>query len=602
MTDPALAVVLLFDDTELGGQLRDALRDRGARIVHEGGISSFSRELLQELGAEVLVVNLDDTGDDALDQLYEVIDGDHPRVVFNDAQASRALAGWDRARWARHLALKVLAVGDVDPPRPHDARGIEIPHAAGAREHAPVDATNEASTETFDVAASTEAAAATEAEAEPYLLEQVLPEPADDDDGQREQMSSADSENLEAELEALLATGGLQDNAEETSGPGLRYADGSEPPPLHDGTFGVTEPTADVGRSDQTGSRDVEQIPPDAPAQESSAESSIESSIESSAESTIDSSVSQLDHRSVPLLAETPLAPLSDTDIDAIPSASLVTPPRAPDDWALLADDETLAAEAGHVAAEKPDPAAFGVKKMSAADFLAPDVEQVAPDVRPVLNLELVSLEEAVAPQQYQQPANEMMLDELGGALNRIVLLGAAVDSMDSVCGFLAGLPASTRLTFLHAQHLGNQSATALVEELSAHCALPVRLAEHAGVARAGEVLVMSAGQHVRLRRDGSIEITVQGDGAIQDPSIDATLSMAANAFGRDALAIVFAGRSTDAVAGAQAIHDRGGQVWVESSSGEHFSDMVSGIFAERLVSFSGTPHELAAHLIEVFP
>jgi len=49
-------------------------------------------------------------------------------------------------------------------------------------------------------------------------------------------------------------------------------------------------------------------------------------------------------------------------------------------------------------------------------------------------------------------------------------------------------------------------------------------------------------------------------------------------------------------------VHDRGGQVWVESSSGEHFADMVSGIFAERLVSFSGAPHELAAHLIEVFP
>ncbi|MHB1271659.1 MAG: chemotaxis protein CheB [Rhodanobacter sp.] len=594
MTDPALAVVLLFDDTELGGQLREALRDRGARIVHEGGISSFSRELLQELGAEVLVVNLDDTGDDALDRLYEVIDGDHPRVVFNDAQASRALAGWDRARWARHLALKVLAVGDVDPPRPQDARGIELPHAVGAGERAPVDApNNEASTETFDVAASTEAAATTEAEPEPYPLEQVLPELAEGDDGQREQMSSADSENLEAELEALLATVGLQDNAEETSGSGLRYTDGSEPPPLHDGNFGVAEPTADMGRSGQAGSRDVQEPPPapDAPAQESSVESSVESN------------VFQLDHRSAPPLAEIPFAPLPDTDIDAIPVASLVTPPRAPDDWALLADDETPAAESGHVAAEKPDPAAFGVEKMSAADFLAPDVEQVAPDVRPVLNLELVSLEEAIAPQQYQQAANEMMLDELlGGALNRIVLLGAAVDSTDSVCGFLAQLPASTRLTFLHAQHLGNQPAAALVEKLSAHCALPVRLAEHAGVARAGEVLVMSAGQHVRLRRDGSIEITVQGDGAAQDPSIDATFSMAANVFGRDALAIVFAGRSTDAVAGAQAIHDRGGQVWVESSPGEHFADMVSGIFAERLVGFSGTPHELAAHLIEVFP
>jgi two-component system chemotaxis response regulator CheB/chemosensory pili system protein ChpB (putative protein-glutamate methylesterase) len=29
---------------------------------------------------------------------------------------------------------------------------------------------------------------------------------------------------------------------------------------------------------------------------------------------------------------------------------------------------------------------------------------------------------------------------------------------------------------------------------------------------------------------------------------------------------------------------------------------MVGSIFAERLVSFSGAPHELAAHLIEVYP
>lgn len=112
----------------------------------------------------------------------------------------------------------------------------------------------------------------------------------------------------------------------------------------------------------------------------------------------------------------------------------------------------------------------------------------------------------------------------------------------------------------------------------------------------------MPAGQQVRLRRDGSVELQANDADAPPEPSIDASLTMAANAFGRDALAIVFAGRGNDAVAGAQAIHDRGGQVWVESPSGEQFADMVSGIVAERLVSFSGTPPELAARLIEVFP
>ena len=82
MTDAVPAVALLFDDTELGAQLRDALCERGARIVHEGGIASLSRQRLQEVGADVLVVNLDDTAEDALDQLYDLIDGDRPRMVL----------------------------------------------------------------------------------------------------------------------------------------------------------------------------------------------------------------------------------------------------------------------------------------------------------------------------------------------------------------------------------------------------------------------------------------------------------------------------------------------------------------------------------------
>jgi chemosensory pili system protein ChpB (putative protein-glutamate methylesterase) len=129
-----------------------------------------------------------------------------------------------------------------------------------------------------------------------------------------------------------------------------------------------------------------------------------------------------------------------------------------------------------------------------------------------------------------------------------------------------------------------------------------VRLAEHGSRAAAGEVLMVPAGQQVQLRRNGRIELQAANDEGGGSPSIDASLTMAANVFGRDALAIVFGGRGNDAVAGAQAIHDRGGQVWVESSTGEFSADMVSGIFAERLVSFSGTPTELAARLIEVFP
>jgi chemosensory pili system protein ChpB (putative protein-glutamate methylesterase) len=580
MTDSVPAVALLFDDTELGAQLRDALHERGARIVHEGGVSSLSRDLLQRVGVDVLVVNLDDGADDALDQLYEVIDGDRPRVVFNDAQASRTLIGWDRARWARHLAVKVLAIGDFDPPRPDDARVVEAPQVTvpetASRDEAPVQTPAAAPIETAvanppvpqpgiePVVAEVATEVAVEPEPEPDFL-------VHDDPHQHEQIATAESENLAAELEALLASDDLITDDE---GGGLRYLDGDELPPLHDGNFGTPPAT-------------FEHDLPSAGTWSAS-----------NNEARVDETSSSFDTVDLQLSSLTDPATVTQSAAAVEPMLSHVTASvRAPDSWALLDDDTTPVP----AVVEKPDAAAFGIEKLSAADFLAPDVEPVAAGVEPVMSLELVSMEEAIAPQAYVHE-HEMVLDDLGSALSRIVVLGAAVDGTDAVCDFLAALPSSTPLTFLHTQHLGGKSDTALVARLATHCALPVRLVERGGRAGAGEVLVVPAGHQVRMRRDGTIELLPNGGDAPADPSIDASLTMAASAFGRDALAIVFAGRGNDAVAGAQAIHDRGGQVWVESSSGEHFADMVSGIFAERLVSFSGTPPELAAHLIEVFP
>lgn len=561
MTDTGPAIALLFDDTELGGQLREALRDRGARIVHEGGVSSLSRNLLREVGADVLVVNLDDSADDALDQLYEVIDDDQPRVVFNDAQASRALAGWDRARWARHLAVKVLAVGDIDPPRPQDARGLGTSVADPAETARSEPA--EAAKEVVEAVTSGEAVLAVATPAESFEEDSFAP---DDDDRQREQKTTAESENLAAELEALLASGEMPTDGEDESGPGLRHINDEDLPPLHDGNFGAQPETDAIGQPA------TDMVAPGALAVEE-----------------------------LQLLDEADPSPGSVAT--PIPAVAPVAPIAAPAGWALL-DDEAPAVGSSSSDAEKPDAAAFGIEKLSAADFLAPDVEQVGLGVEPIMSLELVSIEEAIAPQAYVHE-NEMLLDDLGSALSRVVLLGAAANGTESVCDFLGGLPADARCTLLLVQHLGTQSTTDMATRFAAHCAahctLPVRVAEHGSRARMGEVLVAPAGQEVRIRRDGAIEL-VANDAGAQSPSIDASFSAVANVFGRDALAIVFAGYSTDGVAGSQAIHDRGGQVWVESSSGEHFSDMVSGILAERLVSFSGTPSQLAAHLIEVFP
>lgn len=577
MNQAAPAVALLFDDVDLGEQLREALNERGARIVHEGGMVTLTRELLDQSGAQVLVVNLDDSADDALDRLYEIIDGDKPRVVFNDAQASRKLTGWDRARWARHLAVKVLEIGEIDPPRPADALGIEDVTSATlealiAKEsaYAPVAAPEP------QVVAEADAVTPVENDAESLMHESSLesdrPAYANTDELSA---ASEESESLAAELEALLASGDLMDGEEEPIGSGLRFTGDEDLPPLHDGHFG---PPAG------------EEIDDDSVFSSHNTDASIPAQTDASPNS-VTPPVFQLDHLELAPLTDIAVATIPATAVDQIPVDALVSQARAPDTWALLDEDETANASAAQPVAED-----FGIHKVSAADFLAPEADPAEPDDELVMSLQLVSMEEAIAPMAYED-AEQIRANSLG----QIVLLGAAVGSSESVCGFLKALPAATKLTFVHTQHLGETPVDTLVETLSAHSALPVRVAKHGSRTRVGEVLVVPAGQQLLLIRDGSVELVPVDAGASQGPSIDASFSMAANVFGRNALAIVFSGHGTDAVAGAQAVHDRGGKVWVESPPGEHSADMVSGISAERLVSFSGTPHELAAHLIEVF-
>lgn len=575
MAETATAVALLFDDVELGGQLREALKERGALIVHEGALSTLNKGMLAETGAEVLVVNLDEESDDDLDRLYDVIDGDRPRVVFNDAQASRELDGWDRARWARHLAVKVLAQGDYDPPRP---------------EHAPVVAEVAPEVDHTDIEPLAPAAAEAVPEGffdggEDWVAGEFREEAGAETPGEME----AESESLAAELEALLAADEPATEHDDF-GSGLKFAAEDELPPLHDGDFSALSTAASdesvVHESAPSHDHfDMDALDTRGPAPFELAQQTDEPLVVEAAR--VMPSF-QLDHLA--------LTPLDDSFLPAAAAtaskseAALLGNASA---WALVEEHEAPAA-----APTKATPADFGIEKLSAADFLAPDGGDHDHELQPGMTLELVSIEEAIAPVAYEG-GHEMLLDDLDAVISRVLVLGAAAGSADSVCAFLSHLPADLRLTVLHIQHLRGTSAHALADVLGEHSPLPVRVAEHGGRARLSEVLVVPDGQQARLHRDGRIELQSLEGLDVQSSPIDASFTMAANVFGRSAQAIVFAGQANDAVGGCQAIHDRGGQVWVEVSNESHFADMVNGIEAEHLHSYSGTPAELAARLVE---
>ena len=586
MSEKVTAVALLFDDVELGSHLRAALSEHGARIAHEGPISSFDVVKLRQAGVNVLVVNLDDSVDDAaLDLIYELVaSGDIP-VVFNDAQASRSLDGWDRARWARHLAAKTLNSDTIDPPRPEHARAVEMPVA----QPVVVETLAEPALET--VVAQHFAEPVYEAETvqqpepafEPVAEAPLAYEPAAEAQADtllaHEDVAAAPaaSETLADELEALLATDEPPHEPENEFG-SLKFTADEDMPPLHDGNFGWeddhVEPVSHDDIPTSPGFAPAPPAPAPAPARMDAPAFNI-----------------NLDHLSLASLDEEFTPPV----LEKATLAQQTPAPTAPE-WGFVEEDAP-------VAAAPADDKAFGIEKVSAADYLAPDVEFLEDEspVAPGMSLELVSMEEAIAPVEEYLPF-ESHLQELDAAFAHLLVLGAARDSGASLAAFLGALPGNLKMPILLTQHHTADALEPLVASLAMQCSLPIKIATTGMRTRAGEVVVVPRGQLVRITRDGRVELSAANDDdAGQSPSIDSSFTMAASVFGRNALAIVFAGQATDAVAGAQAIHDRGGQVWVEASFSDHYADMVNGVMAERLASFSGSPQELAVRLVEDF-
>ena len=122
-------VALLGRDDVARRQLRHALQELGAAIAFEGEPSAASGPSALGASLDVVIVNLEEGLDDVLDHLQAVLDDPAINVVFNDADASRELEGWDLARWARHLAAKVLGHGETMPPVPAGAERLGDPVA-----------------------------------------------------------------------------------------------------------------------------------------------------------------------------------------------------------------------------------------------------------------------------------------------------------------------------------------------------------------------------------------------------------------------------------------------------------------------------------------
>lgn len=123
-------VALVYGDADVAGHLRNAVAGH-VQIVYATSAAEFDAARLAESRATAALLNLDSC--EWLDAVETRLHAAGVAVVYNDPEISRALQGWEQARWLRHLTAKLSGSTDFDPPRPvsvEPARVVEGPALA----------------------------------------------------------------------------------------------------------------------------------------------------------------------------------------------------------------------------------------------------------------------------------------------------------------------------------------------------------------------------------------------------------------------------------------------------------------------------------------
>lgn len=115
-SDAAPRVAVLARPGEACDRIHGALREAGADVVLVADPSASDPALVREAAPNAILVALDAAIEDAIERYDDVLADPAYMVIFEEAEQAAQRAGWDAARWLRHLSAKLHRHGDVLPP------------------------------------------------------------------------------------------------------------------------------------------------------------------------------------------------------------------------------------------------------------------------------------------------------------------------------------------------------------------------------------------------------------------------------------------------------------------------------------------------------
>lgn len=180
----------------------------------------------------------------------------------------------------------------------------------------------------------------------------------------------------------------------------------------------------------------------------------------------------------------------------------------------------------------------------------------------------------------------------------RLWILGASIGGPQAVQEFLGHLIPEVNLSFLLVQHIGESFNELLAEQIERSSAFYSQTASEGAEFYTNTVTVAPSDRAITIDSEYKIRLVSPDPKAIYSPCIDDTISQVVTSFGTSVGTIIFSGMGNDGTVGATKLAKLGGMVWAQEPSSCIISSMPDSVRKAGIVSFSGTPKELAENLV----
>ena len=180
-------------------------------------------------------------------------------------------------------------------------------------------------------------------------------------------------------------------------------------------------------------------------------------------------------------------------------------------------------------------------------------------------------------------------------------VLGASLGGPDALKKFLAEIPEDLPVTFIVAQHLGENFVSILAEQLNRYTSFHVMLPKEGHVARQREVLLVPTDERLTIGSTGAVEFKKSEEVTQYTPSINTVISDMALRYKNKIGVIIFSGLCDDGVDACEKLAEHGGQVWIQDPESCVISAMPENVNKRIDVNFCGTPEQLAQKLVSYY-